>query len=85
MARQARVAARVEIARIDRELRDLGALRPEESGSRDEYELRVEARDTMLDESLATRPDSDMDRQIALYTEREVETCDSEGDYGLRV
>lgn len=115
MARQARVAARVEIARIYRERRDLvatmnglepdfatnlatserlrrqmaaaerilGALRPEESGSRDEYELRVEARDTLLDETLATRPDSDMDRPIALYAEREVETRDAEGDYGL--
>jgi hypothetical protein len=38
---------------------------------------------TLLDETLATRPDSDMDRPIALYAEREVETRDAEGDYGL--
>lgn len=76
---RSRVAARVEIARIDRERRDLvatmngleadfatnlatserlrrrmaaaerilGALRPEESGLRDEYEQRIEARDTV--------------------------------------
>ncbi|WP_010161980.1 hypothetical protein [Sphingomonas sp. PAMC 26617] len=76
---RSRVAARVEIARIDRERRDLvatmngletdfatnlatserlrrrmaaaerilGVLRPEESGLRDEYEQRIEARDTV--------------------------------------
>lgn len=36
-----------------------------------------------LDETLATRSDSDMDRPIALYAEREVETREAEGDYGL--
>ncbi len=35
---------------------------------------------TLLDETLATRPNSDVDRQIALYAEREVETRDVEGD-----
>lgn len=38
---------------------------------------------TLLDETLTTRPDSDMDRPIALYAEREVETRDAEGDYWL--
>ncbi|NJS14084.1 MAG: hypothetical protein HC788_05035 [Sphingopyxis sp.] len=37
---------------------------------------------TLLDETLATRPDSDTGRPIALYAEREVETRDAEGDYG---
>ena len=78
---RSRVAARVEISRIDRERRDLvatmnalssdftsnlenaerlrrrmaaaerilGALRPEESGLREEYERRIEARDTIRD------------------------------------
>lgn len=37
---------------------------------------------TLLDKTLLTRPDGDVDRPIALYAEREVETRDVEGDYG---